>query len=191
MAIGIVSDAHFEEEINRLSIVRVPVSYDNARVVTPLPVGRGQGNTEVPEVLRKIIGETALEEGNADTIENLAKPLGVSASSVSAYKKGATSTASYDKPSAELKKHIDFTKSRISRKASTRLNEALKYITPEKMEGAKLKDLSALAKDMSVIMRNMEPPSEGKGEGQYQSNIIFVAPRVKSEQQYDTITVNE
>lgn len=191
MAIGIVNDADFEKEINNLGLTRVPVSYDNARVVTPLPLGRGKGNGETPEVLRKIIGECAIEDGNQEVIEALAEPLGISKSSVSAYKKGATSTASYNDPDKSLKIHTDFVKNRISRRASKRLNDALGHITDEKMEGAKLKDLSALAKDMSIIMKNMEPPKEDKGDAPAGVNIVFMAPRVKDERQYETITVNE
>lgn len=189
MPLGIVNDNEWEEELNKLSIARVPVSFDNARVVTPLPLGRGEGNREVPEVLRKIIGESALENGNAETLENLAAPLGISASSISAYKKGATSTASYNEPQRALVDHTQIVRNRISRRASRKLNDALGMITTEKMQDAKLKDLSTLAKDMSTIMKNMEHNEDSSNNKP--TNIIFVAPRVKHEEQYETITVNE
>lgn len=190
MAIGIVNDHEFEQEMEKLNARLEPVSMDKARVITPIPLGRGKGNVETPEVVRKIIGENALEEGNKST-EALASALGISNSSVSAYKNGATSTASYNDPDTALKKHMNFTRERISRRASHKLNAALSHITGDKLENCKAKDLASIAKDMSAVIKNMEPPVE-KQEGPANGvNIVFMAPHMRRENQYETITVQE
>src|SRR5215510_5460530 len=97
MPMGIVSDDDFDREINHLN--RKPV-------VTPPPVipevvdmprpGRSNGDVNVPDSLRKIIGETSELEGRDAALE-LASKFGISPSSVSAYANGSTSTASMDK----------------------------------------------------------------------------------------------
>lgn len=182
-AMGIVSDDEFEKEISRISPTCAP------EIIT-IEKGRGEGNKAVPESLRKIIGETGELDGRQEALA-LAKMFDISDSSVSAYTNGATSTASYDKPNAELKGHIDNTKERISKKARSRLFSALKHITEDKLAEAKLRDVSSVARDMAAIVKDMESESSGKDSGQNKPQFIFYAPTFRKEETFETIYVRE
>src|SRR6185312_13410217 len=132
MAMGIVSDSDFEKELEKLNSDSIP-----SPSIQKLPKdtnGRGNGNFEVPEGLRKIIGEEANINGRASALQ-IASDFGISASSVSAYTRGATSTASIDNPHAEIVNHINTAKLRVSKKARKRLMMALNEITQERIEG--------------------------------------------------------
>lgn len=192
MALGIVSDDEFSSQINSVRSIpapppKVPVLIGE---VVEIERGRGEGSVAVPDSLRKLLGETAIEEGNksAQTIANF---LGISPSSVSAYKKGATSTASYHEPKKELKRHMNGVKSRISLKASKTLRRALDNITDDKLEGSKASELAAIAKNLSGIVKDMEPETTGSnGNGNGPSIVIF-APQITTEEHYDVVQAKE
>ncbi len=183
MPIGIVSDDDFDLEIDRLG------SKESADIVD-MKVGRGNGNGNTPASLRKVIGETAITDGNGEAKE-LVKQLGgeVSDSSVSAYKNGATSTATYNEPNQELVEHVDRTKEIITGKAKARLISALTHITNEKLEVTRVKDLSGVAKDMSAVIKNMEPSSEKIGEDN--TRFVFLVPHRREERSFEVIDVKE
>ena len=174
MPMGIVDDSAFEAELEKTQ----------AQVVD-IQKGRGNGHNEVPESLRKIIGENAIEEGSQATKE-LTRALGISDSSLSAYKVGSTSTTSYHNP--QFKDHIDKARERIVKKAKNRLIQSLNAITPDKLAGEAPKDLAGIAKDMSVIIRNMEPEAEGiKAD----KALIIYAPQLMKEDKFEVIDVRE
>jgi hypothetical protein len=171
MSMGIVNDSDFEEEIKKSSIV---------------PLQRGRGSTpQVPESLRKIIGENAIEEGSKET-KVMTRTLGISDSSLSAYKVGASSTASYHNPS--FKDHIDKARGRIVKKARNRLTRALNEITPEKLRDEKPRDLAAIAKDMSSIIKDFEPRND---DNVAPKALIIFAPQMVKEERFDVIDVGE
>ena len=188
MPIGLVSDLEFEKELEShlpVSQKRVPSSDpSNER-------GRKEGDVNVPESLRKIIGETSVIDGRQSALE-LASQFGISASSVSAYAVGATSTKTYDSPSQEIVKHINKSRARAVKKASHVLNSALAAVTQEKLDYTDARDLSGIAKDMSVIIKNLEPqhvPDEGNAKQTPQ--FILYAPTFRDERTFETITVQE
>src|SRR5665213_3048163 len=123
MPLGIISDSDFECELND-SLVKENQSnpIDGKIIDLPTP-GRGEGSLEVPESLRKIIGETSQIDGRPQAID-LASRFGISPSSVSAYANGSTSTKSYDSPNKDIRDHINKAKERISKKARIRLVHA-------------------------------------------------------------------
>ena len=172
MARLLVDDQTFERELQRYGKI------ENFK-------GRGQGNREVPSVLRKVIGESALEEGSKE----VAAAFGVSKSSVDAYKNGATSSISYNEPDEDLKNHIDNKRLEISGRAKGRLLKALEEITDEKLEGSGVKTLAGVARDMSAIVRNIEPDPKVQGGNNVQ--FVFFAPHLKREQDFDIIPVQE
>lgn len=191
MAMGICSDDELAKELERLK--KVP-----SNPIPPKPTaeviekktrgwngGRESEHTDVPDVLRRVIGDTVLESGNRALV---ARAFGVSESSVSAYKNGATSTASYHRSDKELKAHMREKRSEVSDKARTKLLDALDGITPDKLVAAKARDLAGIAKDMSAVIQNMESKEI---EELNQTNIIFYSPKPKSEEDYVTIDVNE
>jgi predicted transcriptional regulator len=193
MSIGLVSDSDLEKELSRLGINRPVRSVPPVRVVDISPEhGRNKGDTNVPDSLRQIIGEEAVINGRAAALE-IAETFGVSSSSVSAYAKGATSTKTYDSPSKSIISHINKSRERATKKASHVLNSALSAISQDKLDYTDAKDLSGIAKDMSVIIRNLEPqvatPEETNNNRTPQ--FVIYAPQFKSEQSFEMIKVNE
>jgi hypothetical protein len=185
MPMGIVSDTDFETEKSRLKIKELP------SVSEVIDIKRGRGPVEeVPDVVRETIAKCAINgEGTA---KDIADTFAVSESSVSAYKVGAHSTSSYNEPSESLLDKVTSHKNKISRKARARLIAALNHITDEKLQDIKAIDLSTIAKNMAAVVKNIEPPAPDVVNNN-QSNVqfVFMAPRVKDETEYRTITVND
>lgn len=171
MPLGIVSDEQFEFEIKAIH----------------KDVVRGRGAVpEVPEVIREIIAEDAILTDK--TIAEVASAHGVSTASVSAYKNGATSTASYHEPSERLQKKNDKVRSEIIGTARSRLMEALRCITPEKLAEAKPRDLASVAKDMSAVIHNTEPQVSNT---QVSAQFIFHSHQNRKESDFDIIDVTQ
>jgi predicted transcriptional regulator len=191
MAMGIVSDSDFDKELEKLNSDSVPLLPKIEKL--PKKDGRGNGNFEVPEGLRKIIGEEANINGRASALE-IAKDFGISPSSVSAYTRGATSTASINNPNQEQVNHINSAKLRVSKKARKRLIMALNEITEDRIAMAKLHEISGVARDMAHIMKDMEPSAEKNGNNGINNNgpmFVFYKPEQKSEEDFQTIHVRE
>ena len=189
MPIGIVSDQEFEKELESHKIepqsVRVP------EIIEEVKRGRKEGDNNVPESLRKIIGEESVINGRESAVQ-LARELGISPSSVSAYAKGATSTASYNSPNSGLVRHLNKSRARAVKKAGQVLRSALDSISQEKLDYADATDLSGIAKDMSVIIKNLEPQKEPESDGKPSSpQFIIYAPQFKKEESFQVIQVNE
>ncbi len=199
MPIGIVSDDAFQSELASL-VEKKPRALENTilvpsvhSVVEPLPnKGRSEGDNNVPESLRKIIGETSIIDGRQSALQ-IAEQFGISPSSVSAYAKGATSTKTYNSPSQEIIQHINQSRHRAIKRAGRTLNGALAAITQDKLDYADASDLSGIAKDMSVIIKNLEPPTQSvDGEGaQRPPQFVIYAPSFRDERTFESIVVNE
>lgn len=195
MPLGIVSDDDINSELDNCSArINRAIDIIPPPVIRPIkeyeyPVGRGKGNLEVPNSLREIIGEESIINGRASAL-SLAKDFGISPSSVSAYKEGATSTATIaDTPNSAI---IKKAKLNISVKARKRLNMALNCITPDKLETAKLSEISSIAKDMSVVMKNMEDKNDDdRGKRTDGPSIVLYAPQIRQENHYTTVQTNE
>jgi hypothetical protein len=189
MPIGLVNDLHFMEELSRCSGgVKKKETPEIIDIERP---GRKTGDTNVPDSLRKVIADEHLMNGREAAL-NLAKDFGISSSSVSAYAKGATSTTTYDTPSKSLISHINKSRERAIKRASKTLNQALGAITQDKLDYTDARDLSGIAKDMSVIIKNLEPaaPVEEKDSKSGVQFVIF-APQFREEKSFDVIQVNE
>ncbi len=189
MPMGIVSDSEFDSEFNNSGIKREKSNSQTTVVSVPtiqrIERGRGLGNVEVPDSLRKVIGETSITDGPKAAIE-LAESFGISRSSVSAYANGSTSTATYDKKVNN--DTIQKAKDRIASKARNKLKEALNALTNEKLQVTTARELAGVAKDMSVIAKNMEPDNTNEVKDDKKPNFIFYAPTViKNEQNFEVI----
>jgi len=182
MGMGIVSNEEFEKELH--------INGVRGEVIEKEKPGRKEGDVNVPETLRKIIGEESAINGRQDALA-LAKMLGVSDSSVSAYAHGATSTNSYNKPSKGIQEYIKNRKAKLTKKALHKLAGALDSITPEELDKIKTRDKAAIAKDMSAIVKNLEPSKDSPIGDQQNNQFIFYAPQFMKEQQYDVIEVQE
>jgi len=186
MPLGIVEDSEFDVELNRLD---KPQDEPRAIIVDKAVPGRSDGDMNVPKGLRKIIGEEGLVNGRASAI-GLAKSFGVSHDSADAYRNGANSLATYNQPDQALSSHLDNIKKGIAAKATGKLDAALESITPEKLEDVKPRDAAGIAKDMSVIVKNMEPEKKESGT-RIGPNFIFYAPHSRSEDEYEILQVDE
>lgn len=181
MAMGIVSDADLEKELNN---VNRPIARVEEKKERGWNGGRKEGDTPIPDTLKKVIGASALE---GTPRSEVAKIFGVSESSVSAYKHGVSSTARWnDSPDKSLNAYMKSKKVEISNRARGTLFSALDKITEDKLEATKAKDLAGIAKDMSAIIRNMEDPEESKNS---QTTIVFYSPKEKPEESYEVIDV--
>jgi predicted transcriptional regulator len=179
---GIVSNEDFEKSIKQSKI--------EIAKVDDIKKGRGEGTKNVPDEIRALAAQSAIS--NEGTGENIARAFGISPSSVSAYKVGAHSTTSYDKPNQDLFDKITGHKQRITKRALKTALSALSHLTPENLSNVKARDLAAIAKDMTAIIADMEPKVPINQNNQ-QNNVqfVFMAPRVREISEYQTIQVNE
>lgn len=181
MPMGVISDDELEAELESERPANNNSEQHECNVID-INRGRGQGNTEVPAPLRNVIGEEAITR--TTTLKELARIFDVSPASVSAYKNGATSTASYNRPDTQLSKHVDSVKDKIKNKAQARILLAMSHITAEKVEAAKLRDIAGLARDMSAVIKNME---DSKGQGNTNITYQIYAPRERKESDYEIV----
>jgi hypothetical protein len=192
--IGIVNDDDLMAELSRLnpSLKKPEVRVPEVIIQEQPTRGRAEGDNNVPDSLRQIIGEEAVINGRSAAV-GLAGMFGISPSSASAYAKGATSTDSYNTPSKSIIGHINKSRARAINRAGKTLNAALGSITQEKLDYADARDLSTIAKDMSVIIKNLEPeapPPVDPNAPQTPQYVIY-APTFRDERSYDSITVQE
>jgi hypothetical protein len=194
MPIGLVSDIDLQRELESLagSTSRSRVDSTPKSKIEVIPSrGRKDGDVGVPESLRKIIGESSVIDGRQAGLQ-IAKDFGISSSSVSAYAAGATSTASYKTPNQEIISHINRSRQRAIKKAGRTLNSALEAITQEKLDYTDAKDLSIIAKNMSAVIKDLEPtaPTESTTATQAPQFVVF-APVFRDERSFESIIVNE
>jgi hypothetical protein len=169
MALGIVSDEEFEKELSKV-----------------VEIKHGRGNKpEIPQEIRKIIAEESI---NGEAAKDIADKYAVSPSSISAYKHGSTSTASYNEPNQELSKRNDEIRAQIIGTARSRLFEALNQITPEKLKYAKLRDVASVAKDMSAVIRDTSPTITTNNMN---AQFVFHVPKARDEKDYDIVEVSQ
>ena len=196
MGMGIVSEKDFTKEflpdipltpIKKESEFSEPVSKPEGIIVDVNPRGRGENSTEVPNSLRNLIGDESQTNGRQSAIE-LAQSFGISASSVSAYNAGATSTSTYnDRPNIGA---IRKARERIAKRARGKLFLALSKITEDKLDEANVKDLSMIAKDMSTIIRNVEPVETESNKDKNVNNgptFVFYAPQIRKENTFEEV----
>jgi hypothetical protein len=192
---GIVSDSDFLNEFNN-SGVEIPV--DGPGPITGSieeikQSGRSEGDTNVPDVLRKIIGEHSQLEGRSSALE-LAGAFGISPSSVSAYNAGATSTATIDKPKDELIEYLNDRKKKLSKRAMKKLGIALARLDNTKLADCTGPQLAHVALTMSNVVKNLEPSSTNSSDndrGVKAPVFVIMTPQVKSEDAYAVIHSRE
>jgi predicted transcriptional regulator len=172
MPLGIVSDDIFDAEMKHVQHV---------------DINRGRGPIQaVPDIIREIVAEEAILSDKSQA--EVAEQFGVSPSSVSAYKHGATSTATYNEPHEKLNKRNDKIRSEVISTARSRLLQALDKITPEKLEATKARDLAGIAKDMSTVISQHEPQVSNQNIG---AQFVFHVPTVRKESEYEIIDVTK
>ena len=185
MAMGVVTDEEFEQEVHNSGIPTV------GKVTEILRPGRKEGDVNVPESLRKIIGETSQLEGRQEALD-LASAFGVSPSQVSAYSNGATSTATYNQPNSELSTHIKGRKQKVVGKALSRLTRAMNNLTKDKIATSSAKEISAIAKDMAQVIKLMDDtPDPTQGNKVNAPQFLVYAPTMIDERKFEVINAKE
>jgi hypothetical protein len=173
MRMMIVEDEDFELELNKSVNAQIEI----------IPAKGRNGAGATPESLRRLIANDALDGMPA---KEISQAYNVSESSVSAYKNGATSTSSYDKPATGLGEFVDAKRDRIKNKAQNKLLLALKHITEDKLKDAKVIELSTIAANMSRVVEKTTP----KTESVINNNIVFYSPQQIGKENYEAIDVS-
>ncbi len=192
MPLGIVSDKDFDIERNNSDVL---INDRNAEKDSPIVtsdvlimpnVGRDKDVPNVPQSLRKVIGETAATEGLKSAM-HLASSMGISQPTTSTYARGEISPGNTNE---DLLSHINNRKTKISKKALNKLNLALNNLDETKLLGCDAKELSSVAKDMASVVNAMEPKqSEDKAKEPVQFH--FYAPQVRNENHYETVVAKD
>lgn len=181
MAIGVTTDSDFQKELDRFK------KSETTGEVKDLPSkGRPSGSQNIPEPIKKTLAETALVEGNKAAHE-LAEQLNVGKQNAHAYKNDATSLSNYNESNQELAVHNRGVKELITKTARQTLLSALQSITSEKLQDVSPRVAAGIAKDMSSVVKNIEPEEKDESPVQF----VILAPQQKQEKQYEVIEVND
>ena len=162
--LGIMSDEDFQLELLR----------NTSGEVKSRNLGRGADKNNTPQLVRELVAEVALDGASNQAV---AEAFDVSPSSVSAYKNGATSCATYNEPQSALKSVVNNKKHQIAEMAHTNIINALRAITPDKVSESGIKTASQLPPDMSVVKKNIK---DDFSQNKHPVFVIF-APQNKSE----------
>jgi len=169
MPLGIITEEEFQKEL-----ASAP-----APLISFVRRGRNEAK-ETPDSIRKIAASLAIEGVPAKEIE---KEFGLSPSSISAYKNGSHSTSNYNEGNQELRKFVNDKKDEIVRTAHSKISEVLLAITPEKISESSARDNSSIAKDLSVVIKNITPEQEHKPDVSF----VIHVPVQKSERDYGDV----
>jgi hypothetical protein len=185
MPLGIVSEEEFAEELSKTVVNNGVAERAQIRNITPngnISHNGRNGANEVPESLRKIISEEAL---NGTTARELATTFKVSESSVAAYKVGKTSL--YREPDKNLKSFTDSVRDRIVTRANKKILVAMNELTTEKIAEGSAREISSVMKDLSAVVKNLEPQVE-RQEGPI-VQFTYYAPPMRQENDFATVDV--
>ena len=178
----VVSADEFEKEVRTINNEIKEYSK-----VIDIKRGRPEGSKDIPIEVKKDI---ATEYHTTDkTALQISHETGLPYRNVRNYIVGTDCGGErYQEGNKELKEHIVELKKGLSEDARNRLKIALNEITPERIAGAKIRDVSAIARDMAAIARDME---EGSKAPMFNNQVVIYRPQVKDEDEFETITVNE
>jgi len=86
---------------------------------------------------------------------------------------------------------LNKTRQRITKRAAGKLYKSLGVIDDESLEKLSALEASTVAKNMSAIIKNMEPPDAKGGTTVNGPVITFYAPHLVREEVFETIQLNE
>lgn len=203
MPLGIVSDKEFfsqsQSDCDKNSIqhresnkdIEFPRPVITGEIVNSPVVGRINNVPDIPISLKKIISETHAIEGFARAKELADSFGGLSQPTLSTLGSGLTSRGDHKSRSGNsLVEHLNNRKTRISNRALNKINLALAYMSEDKFETLEVCELSAIAKDMAVVAKQMEPTKIDEGPKDPVQFIMF-APQVKTENHYETVIAKD
>jgi len=148
------------------------------------PIIHGRGNKlNTPPIIRELAARELIAGAS---LKEVSQALDISQSSASAYKNGATSTATYHKPDEDLSKKNEDVRGKIQNSAFDKLTAAMAAITPEKLNSSKVNIASAVARDMSQIIKNVTPEQSAIS---INKTVLVYKPRMREEDEYEVIDV--
>jgi hypothetical protein len=160
MPLGIISDEAFEKELENLSKRDV-----RDAEVKELPTrGRKEEVPNIPKEIRKTIADCAVD---GESRKVIAGAFGISEPTVTNIKNG------YGEVNQDVQDHVKTRREKITSRASSKLMTALRELTPAKIADASAREISGIAKDMSQVIRNLEPQEKGTSVA---GNFVFFAP---------------
>lgn len=176
--IGIASNDEFELELNKLSVnSSTDKQYDpNA--------DRGLQTGNNTSEFRALIAQEAL---NGTPREQIMREFKVSSSSIDAYRRGHNTASPERKLDDKLRERNKIFRHRIVSKASLNLTKSLDAITEDKLRNCDAKENAQIAKDMSVVIKNMSAADEDKV---MPAAIIIHAPQVRSIDEFHGRTID-
>lgn len=176
MPLGIVKEEDWLNEVTK-----------KENNITHEQIIRGRKDTkEIPEVIR----ETAVESSIlGDKAKDIKEKLGISLSSISAYKHGVNSTNVYNE-----KKQSNLVKARerINEQAGNNLLKALSALEAKNLAYEDARDVSSIAKDMASIVEKITPKEQISNNNNIRLTIF--APQMKQLSDYeiiDSVTIDE
>jgi hypothetical protein len=187
MPLGVITEEELLAELNgSKTTTEIPRALDKSIVDIP-SVGRPADRPNIPDVVKKVIAEAKLDGASN---KELIAAFNVSAPTINAASQGMSSSDKNATENPALTDHVKKVKTRIIKRASSKLMTALGEITPEKLSDCSARDNAAIAKDMSQIIRNMEPKEFGDGP-KNAAQFIFMAPQQKPIDAYEVVTVQD
>ena len=174
-------DSAGEEITEEITENAVAQSNPNLLVLQKAPIGKGKGNTDIPQSTREIIAVLAQTEKKT----NVAKAFGVSVPTVSNYSKGKTIHGREDS-NPELKKTVESTIDKITDRAIDRLFNAIDMLGADDIACLGAKDKADVAVKMSKVVNNLKP---NKDPNDRVPQLIIYSPQIISEDRYKTIDV--
>lgn len=154
--------------------------------------GRHNEIGNVPQSIRKLIAEESIENGNKSA-KNLVNSLGMNLSdaTISTYKNGNISPSnSVSAKDNDLLEYINQRKTKLGKKALNKMSLALNGLTAEKMEALEPKELSTIAKDMSIIVDKMQP-TQRENEKFQPVQFVIMAPTINNESHYQVVKAKD
>lgn len=148
--------------------------------------GRREGDLEVPDFLKSIIADISNDPSDSSSRKEIAEQFNVSEQTVTTFSQGLKNPKQVDE---KLQNVIDRKRDSVHESSVQVLEEALALISPKMIgEGEKLKakDVAAIAKDMSAVIRNTSKENRGNASG---ASVIIYAPSQRNINDYRVIEV--
>ncbi len=146
-----ISEAETKKRLNRQDNLVVILKQKNGR-----PFGMAPRGPTIPRELR------SLAQATPGSNRDLAVMLNCRADTVAKIKE-EPSDGGIASDDVTLKDELQAVMTHARGTALDKLNAALEHITTDKLDGAKLRELSGVAKDMSGIARDMMPETKDTG----------------------------
>lgn len=145
--------------------------------------GREFGASEVPNILKPVIGAVALADKSC---RDTAEAFDISKTSANEYSQGNYGTKISEVLKKQVVDTIDAELSPIRKLAMNRITKTMENISDGKLEDNSAKTLSEIARNLSSVIKNSTPQKQDKDDGaKYNFNIF--APRVRDMAMYDAL----